>query len=186
MGLIFGNGGFFDRLGNSISGNGWTSTTELAQQQAQEEQKRIAEEQEARFNSALQNEEFKNMSTEDQYLYMAENDASNNTAYMENYLALKAQREMRDTSLKSTMDQLKEAGINPLMAIQGINASTGSNSATGQVASTENARKLQKAKAEADMFTKSLFGKLMGPISLLIYTLIAPDEMPWDPNSNKN
>lgn len=181
MGLIFGNGGFFDRMGNAISGNGWNSTSDLARQ----EQERIAQEQQDRFTSAINTEDFKNMSTEDQYLYMAEQDPNNNTAYMENYLALKAQREMRDSSLKSTMDQLKKAGINPLMAINGISASNGSNSATGQIASTENARVLQKAKAQSEMITKSLFGKIMGPITWLIYELIAPNEEPWDPNANK-
>lgn len=110
MGLLFGDGGLFNRIGNAIAGNGFIGDSQVAMnQQAQA----LKQQQLQQQHSADMVNRFSNMNAPDMLKNLIANDPANSSAYSETLLNYKL------NSPKQKMQDLKDAGINPLMAVNG-------------------------------------------------------------------
>lgn len=106
--------GFIDKLGNAITGNGFRSTDEIeAENWRNAQEQALRKEREEQQHSAMLVNQYANMNTGDMLKNLMQNDANNSSAWMNTFVNYKM------NSPEQKMADLKKAGINPLLAVNG-------------------------------------------------------------------
>lgn len=162
----------FEKLGNLMSGNGWNTNQQVQQNQLNAwetaQANAMRQQQEADQHSAQLVNQYSKMDTGEMLKNLMQNDAQNSSSWMNTFINYKM------NSPEQKMADLKKAGINPLLAVNGgttFEASPQVSTAMAQQNTREQkmAQKYQQLQMEMEKLNLRKESFILNTASLLLH-----------------